>query len=40
MSGCATKSETDEKIINNCLDIAIYYGDYIECAIQLDEAQR
>ena len=39
MSGCATKSE-NEKIVNNCLDTAKSYGDYVECAIQLDEAQR
>ena len=39
MTGCVTKSE-NVGIINNCLDTAEYYGDYIECAIQLDEAQR
>ena len=37
MSGCVTKSE---RIINNCIDTAVTYGDYVECAIQLDEAQR
>ena len=42
MTGCVTKSENVEniEIVNNCLDTAEYYGDYIECAIQLDEAQR
>jgi hypothetical protein len=39
MTGCATKYETGTKIVNNCLDTAESYGDYVECAIQLDEAQ-
>ena len=39
MTGCATKSE-NVGIANNCIDTAVYYGDYIECAIMLDELQR
>ena len=39
MTGCATKSE-NARIINNCLDTAESYGDFVECAIQLDELQR
>lgn len=39
MTGCVTKSE-NVGITNNCLDTAEYYGDYIECAIQLDALQK
>jgi hypothetical protein len=39
MTGCVTKSE-NVGITNNCIDTAEYYGDYVECAIQLDELQR
>ena len=39
MTGCATQSAIDTRIVNNCLDSAESYGDYVECAIQLDEAQ-
>ena len=37
IAGCSTQSE---RIKNNCIQTASTYGEFLECAIILDELQR
>ena len=36
--GCSTQSEV--RIKDNCIQTAVTYGDFVECAIKLNELQK